>query len=106
MPHWSTPRDRTDAVVEQLLARGARYTIFIAAARGDIDYVRDALARDRSPTSRTIVTIGPFRRRRTAMTSKWSSCCSLTARIRRCPSAERNAVTRSGAQSIGDTVKL
>lgn len=48
MPHWSTPRDRTDAVVEQLLARGARYTIFIAAARGDIDYVRDALARDRS----------------------------------------------------------
>jgi ankyrin repeat protein len=35
-------------MVDFLLSRGARYTIFIAALRGDDQYVRDALKRDRS----------------------------------------------------------
>ena len=35
-------------IAELLLSRGARYTIFIAALRGDEQFVRDALARDRS----------------------------------------------------------
>jgi len=48
MPHWSAPRDRTRAAAELLLARGARNTILIAAERGDMAYVRDALARDAS----------------------------------------------------------
>jgi ankyrin repeat protein len=36
------------AVVDVLLARGARYTMFLAAMRGDDDLIRRALARDRS----------------------------------------------------------
>ena len=50
MPNWFfqvEPGRRTE-IVELLLARGARYTIFIAALRGDSAFVRDALTRDRS----------------------------------------------------------
>jgi ankyrin repeat protein len=50
MPNWF---QRVSASVREeiatlLLARGARYTIFIAAMLGDDQFVRDALARDRS----------------------------------------------------------
>jgi len=50
MPNWFFQVDlgRRDAIVELLLSRGARYTIFIAALRGDASFVRDALARDGS----------------------------------------------------------
>jgi ankyrin repeat protein len=50
MPNWviGAPRERTVAIVDVLLARGARYTMFIAALRGDHGFIRDALARDRS----------------------------------------------------------
>jgi len=49
MPRKSqaTPEQR-GRVVQVLLDHGAEYTIFIAAWRGDMQYVRDALARDRS----------------------------------------------------------
>ena len=50
MPNWFfqvRPGARTE-IAELLLSRGARYTIFIAALRGDDQFVRDALARDRS----------------------------------------------------------
>jgi ankyrin repeat protein len=36
------------AIVDTLLARGAAYNIYLAAALGDIQYMRDALARDRT----------------------------------------------------------
>ena len=50
MPNWFFqarlgPRKE---IADLLLARGAQYTIFIAALRGDGQFVRDALARDRS----------------------------------------------------------
>ena len=50
MPNWFFRADlgRRDAIVNLLLSRGATYTIFIAAMRGDDQFVRDALARDRS----------------------------------------------------------
>ena len=50
MPNWFFHVDlgRRDAIVELLLSRGARYTIFIAALRGDAAFVRDALAHDGS----------------------------------------------------------
>jgi ankyrin repeat protein len=50
MPNWffgSEPGHRA-LIVELLFAHGAQHTIFTAALRGDISYVRDALARDRS----------------------------------------------------------
>jgi ankyrin repeat protein len=50
MPHWFFAVDlgRREEIAELLLARGARYTIFIAALRGDAPYVREALDRDPS----------------------------------------------------------
>jgi ankyrin repeat protein len=50
MPNWFMqvrlgPRQK---VADLLLSQGARYTIFIAALRGDEQFVHDALARDRS----------------------------------------------------------
>ena len=50
MPKWFFqvelgPREQ---IAELLLSRGANYTIFIAALRGDHPFVRDAIARDRS----------------------------------------------------------
>jgi ankyrin repeat protein len=50
MPNWlmGVPKERGAAIAEALLARGARYTMFIAALRGDGQFVRDALRRDRS----------------------------------------------------------
>jgi ankyrin repeat protein len=50
MPNWFVqvalgPREE---IAELLLSHGARYTMFIAALRGDEQFVRDALARDRS----------------------------------------------------------
>ncbi len=50
MPNWffqARPGRRED-IAKLLLSHGARYTIFLAALRGDEDFVRDALARDRS----------------------------------------------------------
>lgn len=53
MPNWFSPvSSRTrDAIAELLLSKGARYTVFIAALRGDMEFVRNALARDRSLAS-------------------------------------------------------
>jgi ankyrin repeat protein len=50
MPNWFFLVDlgRRDEIATLLLSRGARYTMFIAALRGDAQFVRDALARDRS----------------------------------------------------------
>jgi ankyrin repeat protein len=50
MPNWLVQSDvaARREIAELLLARGARYTIFIAAMLGDDQFVRDALARDRS----------------------------------------------------------
>ena len=50
MPNWffrAEPGTREE-IADLLLSRGARYTIFIAALRGDEPFVRDALVRDRS----------------------------------------------------------
>jgi ankyrin repeat protein len=49
MPNWFFQVDPADRrrIVDLLLERGARYTIFIAALRGDSSSVRGALARDR-----------------------------------------------------------
>ena len=50
MPNWffqARPGARGE-IVDSLLSRGARYTVFIAALRGDLAFVRDQLARDRS----------------------------------------------------------
>ena len=50
MPNWffQMPLGAREQIAEMLLSHGARYTIFIAALKGDGDFVRDALARDRS----------------------------------------------------------
>jgi uncharacterized protein len=50
MRNWSVggPEDERAAIADALLARGARYTMFIAALRGDRQFLRDALARDRT----------------------------------------------------------
>ena len=50
MSHWRVRRhsSRHDEIVDLLLANGAAYNIYIAAARGDMPSVRDALQRDRS----------------------------------------------------------
>ncbi len=50
MPNWFF-QVRTGArteIAELLLSHGAQYTIFIAALRGDVQFVREALARDRA----------------------------------------------------------
>ena len=48
MPEWraKVPSARTEEIARLLLARGARYTMFIAASLGDITWMRDSLARD------------------------------------------------------------
>lgn len=54
MPNWFF-EDATSAgnrVADVLLAHGAQYTVFIAALRGDMTFVREALARDRSLANR------------------------------------------------------
>jgi ankyrin repeat protein len=50
MPNWffQTDPGRRDRIVDLLLSHGAQYTIFIAALRGDRQFVTDALARDKS----------------------------------------------------------
>ncbi len=48
MLNWFFEVGRHAQIADLLLSRGARYTIFIAALRGDEQFVRDALARDRS----------------------------------------------------------
>jgi ankyrin repeat protein len=50
MPNWFFQADlgRREAIADLLLSRGARYTIFIAALRGDEPFVRSAVAQDRS----------------------------------------------------------
>ena len=50
MPNWviGAPKERGAAIADALLSRGARYTMFVAALRGDGQFIRDALRRDRS----------------------------------------------------------
>ncbi len=50
MPNWFFHRSTSagDTIADLLLSHGARYTIFIAALRGDEQFVNDSLARDRS----------------------------------------------------------
>ncbi len=50
MPNWraGVAPERARAIADLLLARGATYTMFLAALRGDEPYVRAALARDAS----------------------------------------------------------
>jgi ankyrin repeat protein len=50
MPNWrmGVPPARREAMAAAMLARGARYTMFIAATMGDHQFIRDALARDRA----------------------------------------------------------
>ena len=50
MPNWraKVPARRRDAIGDLLLARGARYTMFLASLRGDMDFIREGLRRDRS----------------------------------------------------------
>jgi len=50
MPDWHSrvPGERTTAIADALLARGVRYTMLIAALRGDLTWMREALGRDRS----------------------------------------------------------
>src|SRR6185503_10770718 len=49
-PNWraQVPPERARAIADLLLARGARYTMFLAALRGDDEYIKNALARDAS----------------------------------------------------------
>jgi uncharacterized protein len=48
MPNWffAVQPGTGGEITDLLLSRGARYTIFIAALRGDAEYVREALTRD------------------------------------------------------------
>jgi ankyrin repeat protein len=50
MPHARAAADRAvgGTIADILLARGARYTMFIAALRGDHAFIRERLRRDRS----------------------------------------------------------
>lgn len=50
MPDWffQVEMGSREQIAELLLSHGARYTIFIAALRGDEPFVREALSRDRS----------------------------------------------------------
>jgi ankyrin repeat protein len=75
MPNWFFHTDLgvRRQIVELLLARGARYTMFIAAMLGDEQFVRDALAGDRSlanfeDTCHHRVLSAAVRRRDVAMT--------------------------------------
>lgn len=75
MPNWffEVRPGARDEITELLLSHGARYTIFVAAMRGDTDFVRDALARDRSlanfeDTCHHRVLSAAVRRRDVAMT--------------------------------------
>ena len=53
MPNWrmGVSRERSMAIADALLARGAVISMFIAAMRGDEQFIRDALRRDRSLAS-------------------------------------------------------
>jgi ankyrin repeat protein len=53
MPRWLShvTSARISGIADALLARGAQYTVFVAALRGDIGFIRDALHRDRSLAS-------------------------------------------------------
>ncbi|MDQ4079939.1 MAG: ankyrin repeat domain-containing protein, partial [Gemmatimonadota bacterium] len=50
MPNWrmAVPPERSAAIADALIARGVRYTMFIAGLRGDHEFIGDALRRDRS----------------------------------------------------------
>jgi ankyrin repeat protein len=50
MPNWKADvaADRARAIADELLSRGVRYTVFIAALRGDRDFIQSALRSDRS----------------------------------------------------------
>jgi uncharacterized protein len=50
MRNWlmGAPSERGRAIADLLLGRGARSSMFIAALRGDHEFIRDALRRDRS----------------------------------------------------------
>jgi ankyrin repeat protein len=50
MPNFivGAPRDHCRSIADALLARGARYTMFIAALRGDHEHIREQLRRDRA----------------------------------------------------------
>ena len=50
MPNWffRVSLEQREEIVALLLSKGARNTIFIAALRGDLEYVNHAIARDRS----------------------------------------------------------
>ncbi len=82
MPNWflqSELRPRSE-IAELLLAHGARYTIFIAVLRGDAEFVRDALARDRSlTTSQTAAITACSRPQRGAGNAASSTCSSKAA---------------------------
>ena len=54
MPDWHSrvPEDWKAAIADALLARGVRYTMLVAALRGDLAWMRDALTRDRSARQR------------------------------------------------------
>ncbi|MGQ0649004.1 MAG: ankyrin repeat domain-containing protein [Gemmatimonadaceae bacterium] len=60
MPNWffQVRLGSREKIAELLLSHGARYTIFIAALRGDEQFVRDALTRAEDRTLR-MVFIGP-----------------------------------------------
>jgi ankyrin repeat protein len=84
--HWGrkTQELALDAA-RLLLKRGAEYTIYLAAAFGDVESVRAVLQRDRSQANHADTSGGGRSRpQRGAKTSRWSSCCSNTARIRIC----------------------
>lgn len=51
MPNWffQEPLGARATIAELLLAHGARYTMFIAALRGDAPFVRDALSEEGAP---------------------------------------------------------
>ena len=75
MPNWffDVKLGSREQIADLLLSHGARHTIFIAALRGDADFVRDALARDRSlanfaDTCRHRVLSAAVRRRDVVMT--------------------------------------
>jgi len=49
MPNWffQVPLGIRTEIVDLLVSRGAEYTVFVAALRGDEEFLRNALARDR-----------------------------------------------------------
>src|SRR5688572_23304565 len=48
MPNWlvGVPAERQAVIASLLLSKGARYTVYIAVLRHDVQFVRDALRRD------------------------------------------------------------